>query len=42
MKAQKKVTNERGSEYKISIAIPFSVDKLSKPQKKPRTITNCD
>jgi hypothetical protein len=34
MKPQKKVTNERASEYDISIALPFSVVTISKPQQK--------
>jgi hypothetical protein len=29
-----KITNKRASEYDISIAIPFSVVKMSKPKKK--------
>jgi hypothetical protein len=31
---RKKVTNEQASEYDISIAYPFSVITISKPQKK--------
>jgi hypothetical protein len=34
MKAQKKVTNERASEYDISVAFPFSAVTISKPQQK--------
>jgi hypothetical protein len=33
MKPQKKETNERASEYDISIAFPFSAGTISKPQK---------
>jgi hypothetical protein len=32
MKPQKKVTYEQASEYDISIAFPFSVITISKPQ----------
>jgi hypothetical protein len=34
MKPQKKGSNERAFEYDISIAIPFSAVKISKPQQK--------
>jgi hypothetical protein len=34
MKPQKKVTNERTSEYDIAIAFPFSAVTISKPQQK--------
>jgi hypothetical protein len=33
MKPQKKVTNERASEYDISIAVPFSAVTKSNPSK---------
>jgi hypothetical protein len=34
MKRQKNVTNERTSEYDISIGFPFSAFTISKPQQK--------
>jgi hypothetical protein len=34
MKHQKKVTNERASEYDISIAFPLNTVTISKPQQK--------
>jgi hypothetical protein len=34
MKGQKTVTNERASEYDVSIAFPFSAVTISKPQQK--------
>jgi hypothetical protein len=34
MKPQKKGTNERASEYDISVAFPFSAVTISKPQQK--------
>jgi hypothetical protein len=34
MKPEKKVTNGRASEYDISVAIPFSVGTVNKPQHK--------
>jgi hypothetical protein len=33
MRPQKKLTNERASEYEISVAFPFSADTISKPSK---------
>jgi hypothetical protein len=34
MKPPKKETNERASEYDISVAFPFSAVTISKPQQK--------
>jgi hypothetical protein len=34
MKPKKKVTNGRASKYDISVAFPFSVVTISKPQQK--------
>jgi hypothetical protein len=40
MKPREKVTNERASEYDVSIAIPFSAVTISKPKKEPINMIN--